>query len=475
VTAAPASRPRILFFARGFQAGFYPALKPVADDDRFEPVYVTLTRDEADRVRAKGCKVAACFEADFDTIAPAKVPDHYLMTSLMSERFLGRYSHEERLVILGKEIAFWRALLDEYQPIAVCNELVAIEISEVLLIETRARAIRYLASMYCLIEGLFYWLPDPLTLSGQSLNLPEPSPASYALADAYLAEVKRTDYKPYYVRNLASRRALRPLATGLAKAAVWRWRDYRSRAANAKGAFRYESYTEEYGKRAQVFAASFRHAYDALEDIPESAEIVLYPLHQEPEATLNYMSEFCANQVATIENILKCLAPHQRLVVKEHPVDKGALFRPKFRALRDQYSNLAFLPAEVPARAILARCDRVVTLTSSVGWEAAVLGKSVCVMGEIYWDAVPGVTRIATWQQLRTAMRTPVDDMDRVSAEDSRFFVASLAQFSHRGRPLPNASLYDAANIADVRDAIVKGAGIGQPATPTRTSVNVAS
>lgn len=452
-------KPKILFFARGFQAGFYPELR----DDRYEAVYATLTREEAAQVRAKGCKVAACFEADFDELVPAEVPEHYLLTSLMSERFLGRYSHEERLMILGKEIAFWRSLLDEHQPIAVCNELIAIEISEVLLIETRARSIRYLAPMYCLIEGLFYWLPDPLTLSGRSLDLPEPRDASLALADAYLAEVRKSDYKPYYVRNLASRRALKPLATGLAKAALWRWRDKQSADATKPGAFRYETYAEEYGKRPQVFAASLRHSYDALVDIPGDHELVLYPLHQEPEATLNYMSEFFSSQVATIENILKCLSPHQRLVVKEHPVDKGALLRPKFRDLRARYSNLAFLPAEVPAREILDRCDRVVTLTSSVGWEAAVLGKSVCVMGEIYWDSVPGVTRISSFPELREAMRTPIAEMPRVTPQAARRFVASLAEFSHKGRPLPNAQLYDPANIADVREAIVKGAGIAGP------------
>lgn len=462
MNAACSSRPVVLFFARGYQAGFYPELRPAPHDDRFEPVYVTLTREEADRVRAKGGEVSACFEADFDAITPAPVPPDYLLTSFMSERFLGRYSHAERLVILGKEIAFWRDLLDRYRPVAVCNELIAIEISEVLLIEARARKIRYLAPMYCLIEGLFYWLPDPLTLSGEALDLPEPSPASYALADAYLAEVTKNDYKPYYVRNLASRRALRPLAAGLAKSGLWAVRDHQSRDAGAPGAFRYETYTEEYAKRGQVFAASFRHEYDRLDAIPENHEIVLFPLHQEPEATLNYMSEFFANQAATIENILKCLTPHQRLVVKEHPVDKGALLRPRFRDLRDRYSNLAFLPAEVPARAILARCERVVTLTSSVGWEAAVLGKAVCVMGKIYWDSVPGVTRIANWPQLRAALRTPIDQLPRVSPAAARHFVAALAEISHPGRPLPNPDLYDPDNIAAVREAIVRGAGVAR-------------
>lgn len=452
------SKPKILFFARGFQAGFYPELQ----DDRYDAIYVTLTREEADQVRAKGCEVAACFEADFDSIVPAEVPEHYLLTSLMSERFLGRYSQAERLTILGKEIAFWRALLDEHQPIAVCNELIAIEISEVLLIETRARQITYLAPMYCVIEGYFYWLPDPLTLSGQALDLPEPTERTLAMADAYLEQVRQSDYKPYYVRNLAGRRNLKPLATGLAKSALWKWRDWTSRDSTKPGAFRYETYTEEYSKRPQVFAASFTKSYDALADIPDEREIVLYPLHQEPEATLNYMSEFFSSQVATIENILKCLSPHQTLVVKEHPVDKGALLRPKFQDIRARYSNLAFLPAEVHSREVLARCERVVTLTSSVGWEAACIGKCVCVMGEIYWDSVPGVWRIETWPELRDAMRTPVEQIERVHPDDARRFVASLAEFSHEGRPLPNPKLYDADNIALVCEAICIGAGIAE-------------
>jgi len=450
-------RPRILFFARGYQGGFYPELA----DDRYEAVFVTMTRAEADRVRAKGQEVAACFEEDFASLAPAAVPEHYLATSLVSERFLGRYTQDERLDILGREIAFWRGLMEKFEPVAVVNELVAIELSEVLLIEARARQIRYLAPMYCVVEGLFYWLPDPLTLSGAAFDLPEPGAEALELADAYLEQVRQSDYKPYYVRNLAGRRNLKPLLAGLAKSALWQRRDRASRRiADNPRAFRYESYSEEYSKRLQVFIASMRHSYDDLDDIPESREIVLYPLHQEPEATLNYMSEFMANQVATIENILKCLGPHQTLVVKEHPVDKGSLLRPKFRDLRARHSSLAYLPAEVHSREVLARCERVVTLTSSVGWEAACLGKSVCVMGEIFWDSVPGVTRIGSWRELREAMRTPLAEMERVAPEDARAFVAGLVELSLPGRPLPNPKLYDPDNLARVRDAVAVGAGL---------------
>lgn len=447
-----AEKPRILFFARGYQAAFFPELI----DPRYEAIFVTLTREEAAQVRAKGCEVAACFEADFDALTPAEVPRHYLYTSFMAERFLGRYDHGRRLEILGKEIAFWRGLLERFGPVAVVNELVAIEISEVLLIECRAHGVRYLAGMNCVVEDWFYWLPDPMTISGRTFDLPPPGPVAQAAAEAYFADLRQQDYKPFYVQNLAGRRALRPLLAGFLRTAQWWWRD----RSSLKGAFRYESYSEEYRKRLQVFFASFGHRYDTLESIPPEREIVFYPLHQEPEATLNYMSEFMANQVATIENILKCLGPHQVLVVKEHPVDKGALLRRKFREIRERYSSLRYLPAEVPGRTVLQRCERVVTLTSTVGWEAANLGKSVCVMGEIFYDDLPGIKRIGSFAELREAMRTPVEELPRLDPQAAQRFVAAMTEASYRGNPFPCPELYSSHNIARVKDAVALGAGI---------------
>lgn len=447
-----ADRPKILFFARGYQADFFPELR----DPRYDAIFVTLAREEAAQVRAKGCEVAACFEADFDRLTPAEVPPHYLYTSFMAERFLGRYDQGRRLEILGKEIAFWRGLLDRFGPVAVVNELVAIEISEVLLIECRARGVRYLAGMNCVVEDWFYWLPDPMTISGRTFNLPAPGPAATEAAQAYFAELRQQEYKPFYVQNLAGRRAIRPLLAALLRTVQWWWRDRVSRT----GGFRYESYSEEYRKRIQVFLASFGHRYDTLDTIPDEREIVFYPLHQEPEATLNYMSEFMANQVATIENILKCLGPHQVLVVKEHPVDKGALLRRKFRDIRKQYSALRYLPAEVPGRRVLQRCERVVTLTSTVGWEAANLGKSVCVLGEIFYDDLPGIQRIGSFAELRSAMRTPVGDMPRLDPQRAEQFVAAMTEASYPGNPFPYPGLYSAQNIARVRDAVAHGAGL---------------
>ena len=89
------------------------------------------------------------------------------------------------------------------------------------------------------------------------------------------------DYKPFYVKNLAGRRDLKPLLVGLAKWVLW---VARRALARLQGRFRYEIYDSEYGKRIAVYFRSFVLKYDALDSIPDSAEVVFYPLHQEPEA-----------------------------------------------------------------------------------------------------------------------------------------------------------------------------------------------
>jgi hypothetical protein len=445
-------KPVVLFFARGYQADFFPTLH----SDRYDPVFVTLTRVEKALVEKHGGTVHACFEQDFEQLPVAQAEESYLITSFMADRFLGRFTHEERLQILGKEISFWTRLFEQHAPVAVVNELVAIEISEVLLIECEKRGVKYLAGLNCVVDDYFYWLGNPISLSGTHLRKAAPSAQSQALAKQYIQEVMAKDYKPFYVKNLSDRRALKPFGIALAKVLLWQWRRLRHGSLQR---FRYEMYDEEYNKRVMVFLKSLVVKYDELDDIPKEREIVFYPLHQEPEATLNYMSVFYSNQVATIENILKCLTPNQVLVVKEHPVDKGALLLGKFQALRKKYSGLYFLPAELHGRSVLRVASRVVTLTSTVGWEAAVTGKPVYVLGQIFYDDLPGLRRLGGFDELQPLLRAPAvpPQLDLAAIEA---FVASMTEQSYPGNPFPHTHLYSKANKDRVVHAIAHAAGI---------------
>ena len=440
------NKPVVLFFARGYQADFFPTLA----SDRYEALFVTLTKSERLRVARLGGRVVGCFEEEYDRLPAATVGESYLITSFMSDRFLGRYAYDKRVEILGKEVSFWASLLDDHRPVAVMNELVAIEISEVLLIECRARNIRYLAGMNCLVDDHFYWLRNPLSLSGEYLRDIEPGTTALELAKKYVQQVRERDYKPFYVMNLSDRRSLKPLAVAAIKLIVW---SLRKTISTAFGSFQYEMYDEEYAKRLVVYLKSFTRSYDGLADLPAGKEVVYFPLHQEPEATLNYMSEFYSNQAATIENILKCLDVTQVLVVKEHPVDKGSLLRRKFWNLRANCSALYFFPAELHGREVLAAAHRVVTLTSTVGWEAALIGKPVYVLGQIFYDRLKVVTAVSNFDELKRELRKKVFDLEP-DTQYIEHFVARMTEQSCLGNPFPHADLYSNRNRHRVAEAI---------------------
>lgn len=445
------SRPVVLFFARAYQARFFPELL----SNRYEAVFVTLSKQERLAVEAKGCRVAACFEEDYGSVVPVDVPEKYLTTSLVSDRFLGVYDVVKRREILAKEIGFWRGLIEKHKPVAAINEVVALEISEVMLLECRKAGVKYLAPMHCAVDNMFYWLPDPFSLSGETLTLPEPDASSRRIAEAYVQEVLAKDYKPFYAKGLPGRLSPRYLAIGVFKWALWRSRRLMSRL---RGKFLYEDYTFEYGKRVEEYFKGLFLGYDGLKDIPAGSEIVFYPLHQEPETTLLYMSEFFANQVATIENILRCLTPNQVLVVKEHPVEKGALLRSKFRTLRKEYSALYFLPAEVQAGEVVDHASRVIVCTSTVGWQAAVAGKPVYVLGKMFFDALAGLKRVRSFDELRDRLRGPA--VPSVTREQVLDFVARLAQASYPGNPFLHTKLYEEINKQRVIHGICDAAGL---------------
>jgi capsule polysaccharide modification protein KpsS len=170
------------------------------------------------------------------------------------------------------------------------------------------------------------------------------------------------------------------------------------------------------------------------------------------------MSEFYADQVATIENILRCLQPHQVLVVKEHPVDKGSLIRSKFMNLRRRSSALYFLPAEVHGRQVLARTSRVVTLTSTVGWEAVATGRIVYVLGQIFYDHFPGVRRIADFNELKAALRQPEPERQTEGPAALADFVARMVMMSYPGNPFPHEGLYTEESRRKVAHAIADAA-----------------
>lgn len=161
------------------------------------------------------------------------------------------------------------------------------------------------------------------------------------------------------------------------------------------------------------------------------------------------MAEFYDNQIATIEHICRCLKHNQVLVVKEHPQQAGFLLQKKFRDVKKRVSNVIFLPAEYSTYHLIKQCKLIVTLTSTAGIEALILGKPVVVMGNVFYDRYEGTNWIDHLKQLKEFMRNE-REWKYPEAATLKRYLAQVIYNSNEGNPFPHDDLYSETNIRNI-------------------------
>jgi hypothetical protein len=439
--------PNVILFARDYQAILFPKLL----SDKYKSIFVTLTVSEKKLIQQAGHEVAACFEEDFNTLSCDNLPSSYLITSFVTDRFFGRFSPEIRRMILAREIAFWQNIMDKYKPVAVINEIIAIEIAEVMYIEAMKRGIKYFAWLMSPFDNRnFYWLDIPYhaQLNDKVFNN-EPDNDSLKFAQSYYDKINTSEnVKPFYASNLKSRyNIMSPIKWGM----IYIIKTLRSVLFPAKIPYLKSYYFDKTDLLIKIsgYFNSLIYSYDK---VPANSEIVFYPLHYEPEASILYMSEFNEDQIGLIRNLAKCLKNNQVLVVKEHPQQPGMLLSKRFRELRKSLSNIAYLPSEFSTKKIIQLSELVITQTSTAGWESLILGKPVVVMGKVFYDKHPQVNIFSDFSWLKQIIHS--QEYLYPEKEKTLQLIAQLWHYSREGNPYPHAGLYNDMNINKIRCAI---------------------
>lgn len=127
---------------------------------------------------------------------------------------------------------------------------------------------------------------------------------------------------------------------------------------------------------------------------PVSGEkFLLYPLHFHPESSTSILAGSWLNEYEVISNIAFNLPEGMRLYVKDH-VSAWAFpsldFYRRIRAL----PNVRLLPPEALTKQLIRQSEAVITLTSTVGYEALLMKRRVFLYGRVFYEFHKGVTRI---------------------------------------------------------------------------------
>ena len=438
----------VIFFSRDYQSILFPQLII----EEINALHIALTKKEKKNIENLGGIVVGCLEEEFHKLTEANVKFPYLKYSWGSDRYLRGYSYAQRLSIERKIISFWRNILSKYNPIAVVNETVALEISEILYLESQLMNIKYIAISSYLAQDTLFFQSDPTNSTIKSFNTIEPNSEQISVAVEICSEIKKGFFKPYYTKNIKSRISPSTLLIIVKKLTL----DIIKKIKVRDKVIRELCYGDQtkYNVRAlKLYCKSlYYRKYNNLTEIPKNTDLYFYPIHYEPEAVTLYCAYFFNDQFGLINGILKCLSEDSILVIKEHPNQPGFLMEKQYTELRSKYPNLYILPAEVAANNIIEKSKAVITLGGTTGLEALIIGRPVILFASVYYDQFPGVYRVDSYESLYKLLR---EKRELKKGDNIELAVAKVLSLMKKGKPFHGKKLYDTENLKNLSSAII--------------------
>ncbi len=191
------------------------------------------------------------------------------------------------------------------------------------------------------------------------------------------------------------------------------------------------------------------------EPLPEHGRFFYYPLHFEPEFSIDILGSNVRDQLQLLRRISSAMPARYLLCVKEHPnMSPGSRPLGFYRELA-RLGNIRLLDHKTDGYDIISRCRGVVTISGTTGFEALFYGKPVLLLGRAFYDQfTEGVLRATGYEEIAAGLQEIKEGMSFDPASLDRF-VVSLYRRSY-----PGAYEHTIPGIHDPSNVRVIAAGI---------------
>lgn len=444
-------KPNILFFSRTQYSYLYPKLI----SSLYNSYHVVVNIEEKIIVEKLGGIVVGCFEEEFKTLRAASIKNFNLNTSFYADRFLGFLSLDERHKILAKEIAFWERIFNERKYSLCVHDLISFELQEVMALTAKEYSCENFTIESCVMDGFFYQTCDPYHSSFASKKFNNIITEKLRdLVTEYLHQVKEKGHKPGYVfRCLPKNSYYRILKSliGYEYRLIRRFGlSFSNETEKQNALFYYQNSRCIFYRNIRERIRSVNKKYDNL-NLSGKHKIILYPMHEDPEAKLLYFDPNTPSQHHILQEIAKNIPLDCLLAVKEHPLQPGHLMRIEYQDLKRRNSNIIFLPAEINTCELYSRVHSVITVSGSVGWEALINNIPVIVLSDVFYDTHPSVINIKLFSDLKKIYS---NTFSLPKNEDTIEFLCNLLSECWFGNPTDPIAYNDLQNIKNLTQAI---------------------
>ena len=133
----------------------------------------------------------------------------------------------------------------------------------------------------------------------------------------------------------------------------------------------------------------------------EDENFLYLPLHTEPEAKILATAPFFSDQINIVENVARSIPVDQILYVKEHPGQRSKFWRPIDDYERiTELQNVKLVHPDFKSQELISKCNAVISIMGSTGFEALFYKKPVFLFSDEYYDVSSMVKKVKDIVQL---------------------------------------------------------------------------
>lgn len=186
---------------------------------------------------------------------------------------------------------------------------------------------------------------------------------------------------------------------------------------------------------------------------------ILFPLHKQPESSIDVLGDFVSNQLNLIENISRSLPIGFKLYVKEHSNAIGD--RPM-----SFYKRLSNIPAVVLVSPyldgfeLMQKSKLIMTISGTMAYEAGLMGKGAITFAKMFFNDLPNINFCNDIHSLQSLIYQSLDY--KYTSKDKEailMFLAGLHANSYPGYfqdPVSTPIAVSDENIENIVNAIDK-------------------
>jgi uncharacterized pyridoxamine 5'-phosphate oxidase family protein len=242
-----------------------------------------------------------------------------------------------------------------------------------------------------------------------------------------LEQFRRQPQQPTYMKNLINKQTIN---TVLLKEFFIRFRKYYIEKKSRYDYFSRNPFGLSAEKLRKVVQAKIIQLLAPLifdHSGPETDSYFLYPVHMSPEASTLILAHHYVNQLETVINISRVLPANVYLYVKEHKSALGDRFLDFYRQLK-KYPNIKIISPAENIYDLILRAKGIITLSSTVGWEALLLKKPVMVLGNVFYNDTGLALPVSSYSELQKQVQQILDGKLQIHNEE---YDRRLAYFWH--------------------------------------------